>query len=126
MMLLAESFHNTVVGNFAYGLTPMEMIKRFITSLRLKGDCPVGLLDTRHVLLRPVLEDGYTRLLFCLTWFVWNAAMVISKWTLDFRANQESSIVPVWASFPELLLPFFSRSQLVELASALGRFLKMD
>ena len=95
MLQLAEPFRNALVGRFAYGCPSMEQIRKFIIALGLKGDCPVGLLDAKHVLLRPTLEEDYTRLLCRHTWYVWKAAMVISKWFLEFRANQESSIVPV-------------------------------
>ena len=52
--------------------------------------------------------------------------MTISKWSLDFTANKEVSIAPVWVSFPGLPLPFFGRNPLMKLASVLGRLMKID
>ena len=36
----------------------MEIIKKFLTSLRLKGTCSVGPLDSNHVLIRPYSRRG--------------------------------------------------------------------
>ena len=104
----------------------MEVIWRFIISLGLKGDCPVGLLDSSHVLLHPVLEEDYTRFFVCRTWFIQGSHMIVSKWTLAFKASQEVSIVLVWTIFPELPLPFFGKQQVSKLASTLGRLLKIN
>nr|XP_027122211.1 uncharacterized protein LOC113739165 [Coffea arabica] len=52
--------------------------------------------------------------------------MTISKWSLDFTANKEASIAPVWVSFPGLPLPFFGKNPLMKLASVLGRLMKID
>ena len=60
MMILAKPFHNALVGHFAYGCPPMEVIRKFVISLGLKGECLVGLLDSNQVLFCPILEDDYT------------------------------------------------------------------
>lgn len=73
----------------------------FFVSLGLKGDCPVGLLERNHVLIHPSVEEDYTRLFARRVWYV-------------------------WISFPKLALPFFQHSQLVKLALAVGRPLKID
>lgn len=106
MLLLAEPFPNVLVGRFAYGRPSMKQIRRFIVSLGLKGDCPVGLLDSKHVLLRLMVEEDYTSHLVCSEFSYGNLQMDVR-----FQGNQEISIVPVWASFPNLPLPFFCKSQ---------------
>lgn len=52
--------------------------------------------------------------------------MVVSKWSLDFRANHELAVIPVWASFLDLSLPLFAKNQLGKLAAMLGRPLRVD
>ena len=52
--------------------------------------------------------------------------MVISKWALDFKTHQESTIVPVWVSFPALPLSLFNKKYISKLASLLGRSLRVD
>lgn len=62
MLSISQPFSNSLVGRFAAGRPPMESICKFIISLGLKGECPVGLLDQKHVLLRPTLNEDFTRL----------------------------------------------------------------
>ena len=38
----------------------METLRKFVASLGLKGDCPIGLLDSRHILLRPTIEKAFS------------------------------------------------------------------
>nr|XP_027120700.1 uncharacterized protein LOC113737716 [Coffea arabica] len=52
--------------------------------------------------------------------------MVVSKWTMNFRNNQEPSIVLIWVVFPGLPIPFFAKQQISKLAATLGRVLKID
>lgn len=84
--------------------------------LLLKGPCPIGLLDSKHILIRPSNDEDFTRLFVRRTWFVQNSPMTVSKWTLDFKPNQESSIVPIWVNFPYFPLPLFNKKYLHKLA----------
>ena len=102
---LSEPFQNALMGRFSYSRPSMEIIRRFITSLGLKGDCAVGLLDPKHVLLRPTLEEDYARLFARRIWYVRSSPMSISKWSLEFKANQELAAAPVWVALPDLPLP---------------------
>ncbi|XP_027177262.1 uncharacterized protein LOC113776327 [Coffea eugenioides] len=123
---LAAPFHNALVGRFSTGRAPMEVIRKFVMTLGLNGSCSVGLLDEKHVLIRPMVEDDYTRLFARRVWFIHYSPMSILKWSMDFRADHEVAIAPIWVSFPGLPIPFFQRRQLMQLASILGRPLKMD
>ncbi|XP_071928061.1 uncharacterized protein [Coffea arabica] len=49
------------LSRFALKLPSMEVIRRFFVTLGLKGSCSVGLLDSKHVLLQPEVEEDYTR-----------------------------------------------------------------
>nr|XP_027109380.1 uncharacterized protein LOC113729260 [Coffea arabica] len=126
MQTLAAPYRNALVGRFPSIRPSMEAVRKFFVSLGLKGECAVGLLDQRHILIRPVLEEDYTRLFLRRTWFVKNAPMVVAKWTLDFKSNQEPSVVPIWVAFLGLPIPFFGKNQIFKLAATLGRVLKVD
>nr|XP_027099129.1 uncharacterized protein LOC113718420 [Coffea arabica] len=126
LSLLAEPFKNALVGRFALRRPSMEVIRKFFVTLGLKGECSVGLLDANHVLIQPSTEEDYTRLFVRRTWFIHNAPMTVSKWTLDFKSNKDSSIAPVWVCFPGLLLPLFTMKYLMKLGSLLGRPLQAD
>ena len=73
-----------------------------------------------------MLEEDYIRLFARRIWYVSNSPMSISKSSLEFKADQELSITPIWVCFPELPIPFFQQTQLFKLASTLGRPLKID
>ena len=123
---LSQPFQNALVGRFPFSRPTMEIIRKFITSIGLKGECAVGLLDSKHVLIRPSLEEDYTRLFARRLWYVQNSPMSLSKWSLEFKADHELAIAPVWVSFPELPIPFFQKNQLLRLAATLGRPLRVD
>ncbi|XP_027169589.1 uncharacterized protein LOC113769330 [Coffea eugenioides] len=123
---LSAPFKNALVGRFSYTRPAMDVIRKFLTSLGLKGDCAAGLLDSRHVLIRPALEEDYVYLFARRIWYVCSSPMAISKWSMDFKANQELAVAPVWVAFPDLPLPFFQKNQLMRLAATLGRPLRVD
>lgn len=124
MLSIASPFSNALVGRFATGQPPMETIRKFIVSLGLKGDCPVGLLDTKHILLRPMATEDFARLWCRGSWCIGKFPITISKWTIGLRPNQESSLAPIWVSFPSLPIPLFDKRFL--LGGLLGRPLKVD
>ncbi|XP_071939796.1 uncharacterized protein [Coffea arabica] len=126
LQLLSTPFKNALVGRFPFRRPPMEVIRGFFVSLGLKGDCDVGLLDMNHVLIRPSTEEDFTRLFVRRSWFVKGAQMLLAKWTLDFKAHQDSTYAPVWVSLPTLPLPLFNAVYIVKLAGLLGRCLKID
>ncbi|XP_071909746.1 uncharacterized protein [Coffea arabica] len=124
--LLSTPFKNALVGRFPFRRPPMEAIRGFFVSLGLKGDCDVGLLDLNHVLIRPSTAEDFTRLFVRRSWFVKGAQMLVSKWTLDFKAHQDSTFAPVWVSMPALPLPLFNSVYIAKLAGMLRRCLKID
>ncbi|KAL2228326.1 UNVERIFIED_CONTAM: hypothetical protein Sindi_1812300 [Sesamum indicum] len=52
--------------------------------------------------------------------------MRIFKWTPTFMPSQESSIVQVWVSFPELSAHLFRKNFLFTVASMIGTPLQID
>ncbi|KAL2227904.1 UNVERIFIED_CONTAM: hypothetical protein Sindi_2149100 [Sesamum indicum] len=52
--------------------------------------------------------------------------MRVFKWTPTFTPSQESSIVPVWVSFPELPAHLFRKEVLLTVASIIGTPLQID
>ncbi|XP_071906033.1 uncharacterized protein [Coffea arabica] len=126
LLQIAAPYSNALVGRFAVGRPSMELIRKFLVSLGLRGECPIGLLDSKHILLRPAEAEDYTRLWCRKSWYVGKFHMSLSKWTIDFQPGAESSIAPVWVNFPGLPLPFFEKHFLFKLGSLLGRPLKVD
>ncbi|KAK9179061.1 hypothetical protein WN943_028257 [Citrus x changshan-huyou] len=124
---MAEPFKLSLVGKFSFGRPPMELIRKFFVSLGLKGNCQISLLDSRHVLIKLVLEEDYSRIWLRQTWFINGRGMRVFKWSTDFRCSVESPIVPVWVSLPHLPVHFIHcKSALCSIASAIGTPLRVD
>lgn len=87
LVRLAEPYKNALIGRFALKRPSMDVIRKFFTSLGLKGACSVWLLDAKHVLIRPALDEDYSRLFVRRTWFIHSFPMTLSKWTVDFNVN---------------------------------------
>lgn len=48
---LSEPFKNSLIGRFLMGRPTMEVLRKFISSLGLKSEYSVGLVDDKHVLI---------------------------------------------------------------------------
>ncbi|KAL2224232.1 UNVERIFIED_CONTAM: hypothetical protein Sindi_3104900 [Sesamum indicum] len=68
----------------------------------------------------------YTRLWLRRIWYIQGYPMRVFKWTPTFTPSKESSIVPVWVSFPELPAHLFRKEVLFTVASMIGTPLQID
>ncbi|KAL2236244.1 UNVERIFIED_CONTAM: hypothetical protein Sindi_0816100 [Sesamum indicum] len=71
-------------------------------------------------------DQDYTRLWLRRIWYIQGYPMRIFKWTPTFTPSKESSIVPVWVSFPELPTHLFRKEVLFTVASMIGNPLQID
>ncbi|KAJ6847682.1 hypothetical protein M6B38_276170 [Iris pallida] len=69
----------------------MEYIRRAFADFKFIGLIYIGLLDPRHDLIRPSLED-YLRMRSKNLWFVGNAPMRVFKWSPDFSPHALRSL----------------------------------
>ncbi|KAL0284275.1 UNVERIFIED_CONTAM: hypothetical protein Sangu_2835900 [Sesamum angustifolium] len=58
-------------------------------------------------------------------WYLKGFLMRVFKWSPTFTPDQESSIVPVWVSFPELPAHLFHKDAIFSIASIVGTPLQM-
>ncbi|XP_071918822.1 uncharacterized protein [Coffea arabica] len=123
---LAKPYRNALVGMFAFNRPPMEVIRRFFVTLGLEESCSVGLLDAKHVLIRPEVEKDYTKLFVRCTWYIQKSPMQLSKWSIDFKAGQDCIIIPISVNLPGLPFPFFDKKLLLKIGSLIGRPLQVD
>ena len=84
------------------------------------------MLNNRHVLISLSCEADYTRLWLRRIWYFQGYPMRVFKWTPTFTPSKESSIVPVWVSFPELPAHLFRKEVLFTVASMIGTPLQID
>lgn len=104
---MAKPFRFTLVGKFSQGCPTMERSRKIFNKLDLKGNFSSGHLDQKHVLIRVHHEGDFNILWLKETRFLNGYPMRIFCWTSNFRADEESSIVPIWVSLPNLPIYMF-------------------
>ncbi|WMV29405.1 hypothetical protein MTR67_022790 [Solanum verrucosum] len=63
-MIINENLEYAVIGKFSYGWPDIQALRKLIPKqCELKGECKIGLLSNRHVLIRATLLEDYVHLL---------------------------------------------------------------
>ncbi|KAL0927679.1 hypothetical protein M5K25_001877 [Dendrobium thyrsiflorum] len=121
ILKLASPFQYTLVGKFLVRRPNLDAIRLFFGKLKLSG-----LLDARHVSIQLSNDLDYSRVFARRSYYILNCQMRLLKWTPFFDVKEESPIVPIWISFPNLRLHFFNSYVLHALGSIFGRPLQTD
>lgn len=132
---LSQTFTWALVAKFSHGYNKkdpklgrpsVDDLQKFFQALDFRGSFQIGLLDNRHLLIQFQCEEDYLRMYSRQVWFIRAVSMRIFKWSLFFRVDKESSVVPVWISFPRLPIHLFQRDALFSIARLLGTPLRLD
>ncbi|PKU83181.1 hypothetical protein MA16_Dca024566 [Dendrobium catenatum] len=126
ILKLASPYQFTLVGKFSMRRPNLDEIKFFFAKLKLSGNFSIGLLDARHVFIQLSNDLDYSRVFSRRSYYILNCQMRLLKWTPFFNVKEESPIVPIWISFPNLRLNFFNTHVLHALGSIFGRPLQTD
>ena len=59
---LASPFRWALVGKFSHGRPSLEGVRKFFSTLNLKDNVSIGLMDYRHVLLKCFAEQDFNRI----------------------------------------------------------------
>ena len=114
------------MGKFSHGHPKIEEVRRFFLSLGLKQNVSVGLLDSRHVLIRFLEEQDFHRVWSRGLWHIGKFPMRTFRWSPNFHVGREYSLVSVWFSFPNLPIHLFDKNCLFSIANAFGNLLFVD
>ncbi|WMV31015.1 hypothetical protein MTR67_024400 [Solanum verrucosum] len=130
-MIINENLEYAVVGKFSYGWPDIQELRKLIPKqCELKGECKIGLLRNRHVLIRATLMEDYVHLLSKPAFYIsqrnWSFPMRTLKWYPMFDPDEETTIAIAWISFPSLPPNFFGRETIFSLAAAVGKPLQVD
>ncbi|KAI0513576.1 hypothetical protein KFK09_009601 [Dendrobium nobile] len=126
VLKIASPFQFTLVGKFALRRPNLDSIRSFFANLKLSGFYSVGLLNFRHVAIQLSNDLDYSRVFARISYFISNCQMRILKWMPFFDVHEESPIVSIWISFPNLRLHFFNPQVLHVFGSIFGRPLQTD
>lgn len=60
-----------IVGKFSYGKPEVNELRRAtLSQCGIKGDCNIGVLDTKHILIRLKILEDYVTLLSTLAYYI--------------------------------------------------------
>ncbi|XP_071928074.1 uncharacterized protein [Coffea arabica] len=123
---LAAPFRWTLVGKFSHGRPSLEDTRKFFSSLNLKDQVSIGLMDYRHVLIKCTAEVDFIRIWMRGIWQLGKYPMRVFRWTREFHVHKESSLAPVWVDLPNLPIHYFDKHSLFSILSPVGRPLFLD
>ncbi|KAL0359940.1 UNVERIFIED_CONTAM: hypothetical protein Sradi_3678500 [Sesamum radiatum] len=117
---LAADFRYALVGKFSHGSPPYSLLHRLLSNLGIKGAFTVSLINNKHALINLTNESDYSRLWMRRIWYLKGFPMRVFKWSPTFTPDQESSVVPIWVSFPDLPAHLFRKDALHTIATFVG------
>lgn len=122
--LMAEHCRFTLIGKFSQGSPPFKVLQTKLSAFGFKGAVFVGFINFKHVMIKLTNEEDrlWTRQFVHIDGY----PMRIFKWTPEFDPKAESSLMPIWVSFPELPLHLFDKRALFSIAALLGKPLRID
>ncbi|KAG5582925.1 hypothetical protein H5410_053552 [Solanum commersonii] len=100
-----EGLHQAIIIKFSFDTLEVKDLRTVLPKhLGIKGNCLVGLLARRHILLRidqyedhvVALSKSVSLLPFCGDQHLYR----VFPWTIDFNSREETSMTAVWISLP--------------------------
>ncbi|KAH0766086.1 hypothetical protein KY285_001957 [Solanum tuberosum] len=126
-----EGLHQAVIIKFSSDTLEVKDLRTILPKhLGIKGNCLVGLLARRHILLRiDQYEDSLVALSKSVSFLPFRGEQYLYRvfpWTIDFNSREETSMAAVWISLPRLSPDLFAKRFLLSMASAVGRPIAID
>lgn len=124
---LFEHFKFSLIGRIIgnRGSTQNSSILDAFAHTHLLGSYTVKFIPRGFMVLTLSTEDNYM--------FFWNkselsigSSIRLSKWTPEFKFEEEFPIAPVWVMFPDLPLHLYDRKSIYPIAKILGNLVKID
>lgn len=110
----------------------MQELRRIILAqCGVKGECNIGLLRDRHVLIRLTLWQDFIDFTLKSAYYVkskdgYEYQMRTLIYDAKFKAGEETPKAIAWILFPSLLPTYFFKECLLSLASSVGKPLHLD
>ncbi|KAL0359939.1 UNVERIFIED_CONTAM: hypothetical protein Sradi_3678400 [Sesamum radiatum] len=123
---LSSGFRYALVGKFSQGSPPYSQMHRLLTELGLIGKFTVSMINSKHILINLTNESDFSRLWLRRIWYLKGFPMRVFKWSPTFTPMQESSIVPIWVSLPELPAHLIRKDVMFVIANIIGTPLQID
>lgn len=96
----------------------MDEVRKFFLTLNLREAVSVGLLDSKHVFIKPANKVDFHRLWARSIWYVHGFPIRVFKWSTAFHVDKEPSVAPVWFQLPKLPVHYFHKEVLFQIVSS--------
>ncbi|KAH0781472.1 hypothetical protein KY290_001070 [Solanum tuberosum] len=124
---LAATCKFILIGKFSYTMPKLELIrKNFILQTQLSGGVKIAHFNSRHVYIDLDNELDYNMVWTKQRMSIAGQVMRIQVWTPNFKPAEETPIVPIWISLPELPWHCYNKEFVTGLLSPIGKVLYLD
>ncbi|KAG5595093.1 hypothetical protein H5410_036325 [Solanum commersonii] len=117
----------TLVGKFLNAMPKMELIRKsFIAQTQLIGGVKIAHFNSRHIYIDLDNEADHISVWTKQKMFIAGQSMKLQVWTPTFKPAEETPIVPIWITLPELPWHCHYMDILTPLLSPIGKALYLD
>ncbi|KAK4729999.1 hypothetical protein R3W88_022987 [Solanum pinnatisectum] len=131
-MNILEDLQYAVVGKFSYGWPELEELRTCMPQqCTIKGECRIGLLRNRHVLIRLDQQEDFINLMSKGIYYIlakdgYSYTMRPLIYDAKCKVEEETTQAMAWISFPDLKPTYFVKEVLFSIATAVGKPLHLD
>ncbi|CAI9102884.1 OLC1v1001250C1 [Oldenlandia corymbosa var. corymbosa] len=104
----------------------MEEVHNEFKKIGFNDGYNLGLMNSRHVLIRFEEEEDYQRCWIRTFWNIAGYSMRILKWTPGFHFEEDPPVVPIWVSLCDLPIEYMHPEVIFSMATTIGQPLKVD
>ncbi|WMV24704.1 hypothetical protein MTR67_018089 [Solanum verrucosum] len=119
-LIIQENLQYAIIGKFSYGKPEIGELRKAIPKhCGIKGECTIGVLDSRYILIRLSTLEDYVQLLSTSAYYIkakenyWQ--MRTLKWDPWFEPDVEITIGVTWISMLDLPQIFSRKKQFSQL-----------
>ncbi|KAK4733015.1 hypothetical protein R3W88_007276 [Solanum pinnatisectum] len=117
----------TLVGKFTNAMPKMEIIRKsFIAQTQLSGGVKIAHFNSRHIYIDLDNEADHIAVWTKQKMYIAGQPMKLQVWTPNFKPAEETPIVPIWVTLPELPWHCYYMDILTPLLSPIGKALYLD
>ncbi|KAH0692463.1 hypothetical protein KY285_019560 [Solanum tuberosum] len=129
--MIEEGLHQAVVFKLSHGAPDLKVLRSILPKhLGTKGNCLIGLLAPRQILLRfDQYEDYVLALSRSVNYLLYNGEehqCRVFPWSIGYNPKEETTLAVVWISLPNLSPDLFAKKSLLSIASAVGKPIAID
>ncbi|KAG5598535.1 hypothetical protein H5410_029905 [Solanum commersonii] len=129
--MIEEGLHQAMVFKLSHGAPDLNVLRSILPKhLGTKGNCLIGLLAPRQILLRfDLYEDYVLALSRSVNYLLYNGEehqCRVFPWSIGYNPKEETTLVVVWISLPNLSPDLFAKKSLLSIASAVGKQIAID